>query len=151
MTDAPDLDISLEAARSCLGFGVRRAARALAQYYDNALAQAGLKGTQFALLNAIHLHQGAGIQQLAEGLGMDRTTLTRNLNPLLKQELVEVSAGVDRRERHVALTDAGRAKLNAALPRWHEAHMRLQEGFGAENSRRLLEDLDAVAALTREG
>jgi DNA-binding MarR family transcriptional regulator len=151
MPDPIDMKTSLLAAQCCLGFGVRKAARALGQHYDAGLAPAGLKGTQFSLLNAIHLVRGAGIQQLSEVLGMDRTTLTRNLNPLTKQGWVEVRPGIDRRERHVELTDAGRAKLSQALPLWHQAHARLEEGLGAERSRRLLEELDAVTDLAKEG
>jgi len=150
MNDTPDMETSLAAARFCLGFGVRKAARALSQHYDAALAPAGLKGTQFSLLNAVHLVKEGGIQQLSEVLGMDRTTLTRNLGPLTKQGLLEIHPGFDRRERRVELTDAGRAKLKEVLPLWQQAHARLQVGLGVERSRHLLDELDAVAALARE-
>ncbi|WP_296900683.1 MarR family winged helix-turn-helix transcriptional regulator [Thiohalocapsa sp.] len=94
MSNRPDLQTALAAAEGCLGFAVRRSARALAQYFDAALSPAGIKATQFALLNAVFLLDRPGIQTLAEALGMDRTTLTRNLRRLVHQGWVLLSAGV---------------------------------------------------------
>lgn len=151
MSNTPDLETSKAAARGCLGLGVRKTARALSQLYDNVLAPAGIKGTQFSVLNAVYLLSGTGIQRLSEVLGMDRTTLTRNLRPLTKQGLVAIRPGADRRERHLDLTEDGRAKLAEALVLWQQVQTGLQDGFGRERSRHLLEELEALAALAREG
>jgi DNA-binding MarR family transcriptional regulator len=140
----------LAAAQGCLGFAVRRSARAMAQYYDAALAPAGIKGTQFALLNAVFLLERPGMQSLAEALGMDRTTLTRNLRPLETQALLVLQAGTDRRERHVVLTEEGLATLIAAQRLWEQAQGRLVHGLGADRSRRLLDDLRELTALAKD-
>ena len=147
----PDLETSRSAARGCIGFGVRKTARALSQLYDSVLALAGIKGTQFSVLNAIYLLRGTGIQRLSEVLGMDRTTLTRNLRPLTKQGLVAIRRGADRRERHLELTEEGRAKLAVALTLWQQVQTRLLDGYGPERSRHLLEELETLAVLAREG
>ncbi|NBC13505.1 MAG: MarR family transcriptional regulator [Gammaproteobacteria bacterium] len=144
------MQTALAAAQGCLGFAVRRSARAMAQYYDAALAPAGIKGTQFALLNAVFLLERPGMQSLAEALGMDRTTLTRNLRPLETQALLVLQAGTDRRERHVVLTAEGLATLTAAQRLWEQAHGRLVHGLGADRSRRLLDELRDLTALAKD-
>lgn len=143
-------DVSLAAAQGCLGFGVRKAARAIGQLYDAALVTAELKGTQFSLLNAIHLMGAPGVQQLADQLVMDRTTLTRNLRPLEQRGLVRITPGVDRRERHVALTDPGRGKLKEALQLWEPVQARLTAALGERRVARLLEDFGALVEATRD-
>jgi DNA-binding MarR family transcriptional regulator len=150
MSNRPDLQTALAAAEGCLGFAVRRSARALAQYFDAALAPAGIKATQFALLNAVFLLDRPGIQTLAEALGMDRTTLTRNLRPLETQGLVVLRAGVDRRERHVALSERGETTLSAAQRLWEAAHGRLIDGLGPELAQRLLDELRDLTALAKD-
>jgi hypothetical protein len=71
----------LTVATECTGHGVRKAARALSRIYDEAMAPAGLRGTQFNLLVALSLAPGAPVARVADELGLDRTTLTRTLGP----------------------------------------------------------------------
>lgn len=134
-------------ARSCMGFSIRKAARAVAQVYDEALLPSGLRGTQFSLLNAIALMGSPSINQLADTLVMDRTTLTRNLNPLVTQGLINIVTGVDRRTRAVTLLAKGRKVLAKALPLWDQAQSRLTQGLGSTRTKRLLVDLGEVVQL----
>lgn len=140
--------LSEQAASECLGFSVRRAARAVARHYDDALAPLGLKGTQFSLMNATFLMDGASISALAEALVMDRTTLTRNLRPLQESGLLEISPGEDRRNRFVRLTPQGRKLLDKALPVWAETQRRLVDRIGAPLARRLAHDLGELTDCT---
>ncbi|MEA3412353.1 MAG: MarR family winged helix-turn-helix transcriptional regulator [Pseudomonadota bacterium] len=129
------------AASECIGFSVRKAARVIAQVYDEVLAPTGLRGTQFSLLNALALSGGATIKQLAGRLVMDRTTLTRNLKPLHKERLIEIAPGADRRQRTVTLTASGRARLREALPLWEQAQTQVLSILGARRADRLRQDL----------
>ena len=151
-----ELATGAEAARGCVCFNLRRAARAVTQLYDAALEPSGLRATQFSLLVALHLAGPATISRLARALVTDRTTLTRNLKPLGKRGLVEIVAGADRRTRTVRLTGRGREALATALPRWRRVQAGLVGGLGAERWRRLMPDLaaaveavEAVAATPR--
>ena len=83
-----------------------------------------------------------GITQLARTLVTDRTTLTRNLNPLLDQELLQVVDSADRRQRPIALTSRGRDRLAQALPLWREVQARLAEGLGRARWTGLLGNLN---------
>lgn len=105
----------------CLCFAARRAARAITQYYDRQLRDSGLRATQFTLL-AFLLNAGScSVNQTAEYLGMERTTLSRNLEPLLDAGYVRIGSGEDRRVKKISITAQGRAKAQSALPAWRQA------------------------------
>ena len=80
----------------CTCFNVRRAARAVTQFYDDIMAPSGIKATQFTMLGAVAMMGPASVTRLAEHLALDRTTLTRNLKGLADLGLIEISAGKDR-------------------------------------------------------
>ncbi len=132
-----------EAAR-CACFNLRKAARAVTQAYDAALEPSGLRATQFSLLAAVAALGAPSVGGLAEAMVMDRTTMTRNLRPLERQALIALTAGADRRVRHVELTAEGRRRLDDALPLWRSAQLRLVEGLGPGRWDRLLGDLRAA-------
>ena len=131
----------------CTCFNVRRASRAVTQFYDDIMAPSGIKATQFTMLGAVALMGPASVTRLAEHLALDRTTLTRNLKVLADQELVSISAGEDRRERVVKLTENGQAAIDRATPVWHEAQDALTAQFGEERWRRMIEDMNDLGAL----
>ncbi len=80
---------------------------------------------------------------------MDRTTLTRNLKLLIKEQLVRSLEGEDRRMRRVLLTQEGEQALKRAWPLWQEAHARIECALGRERFDALLTELSAVRALIR--
>lgn len=134
----------------CTCFNVRRASRAVTEYYDGVMAPSGVKATQFTMLGAVALMGPASVTRLAEHLALDRTTLTRNLKVLAQQGLVSISAGEDRRERVVRLTDEGQAAIDRATPLWHEAQSALVDKFGEDRWRRMIEDMAELGALLDE-
>src|SRR5579872_5737841 len=91
-------------AEECVGFNVRRLARAVGSKYAEAFAGTGLESTQFSLLVACHLAGQVPMTLLADAIRMDRTTLARNLAPLERQGLVAASPGKDRRVKIVEIT-----------------------------------------------
>ena len=125
---------------SCMGMRVRRAARVVANHYDKHLKPAGLKGTQFTLLNTIFLNPAANIGQLAGILGLDRTTLNRNLKPLERQGLIRSGSGKDPRTRTLKLAEEGTKILQNALPYWLEAQSGVMETVD-RRIKRLMDDL----------
>lgn len=130
-----------EIATECIAFGVRRASRMVTAHYDHSLAQHGLRSTQFTILNALKALEDVTINELAEQLQSDRTTLTRNLARLEKQGWVKRKTGTDRRSRHVTLTRAGQKVLDAAVPAWLETQSELAEQLGRARYQRLMTDL----------
>jgi DNA-binding MarR family transcriptional regulator len=140
-----------EVAKHCAGFSVRRAARAVANLYDEVLAPCGLRGTQFTLLNAIAVAGRPTITRLADLLLMDRTTLTRNLKPLAQQGLVRISSGQDRRAKDLTLTPAGVKTMRRALPLWEKAQHTVETRLGQARLARLRNDLSELEQLTIAG
>lgn len=145
--EVPDFRCCLK----CTGFNLRKASRAVSQVYDEMLRPAGIRGTQYSLLVAVHMRGPVTVTQLAENAVMDRTTLTRNLEVLEKQGLVQVSAGEDRRTRQVVITEEGRAMLLKAYPLWEKAQARIRENMGAERLQTLLEGLSALVEASSQG
>ena len=122
-----------ELVADCACHKVRMAARAVTRAYDDALRALGLRATQYAVLVAIGNEGAMSITALAEVLGMDRTTLTRNLGPLAKEGLVAVGVEAWRRSRAVEITKKGRARLREALPLWEQAQATLKGKLGDRN------------------
>lgn len=135
----------------CTCFHLRRAARQVSQIYDHELAAVQLSLNEYSILR--HAQRGTRlIGELADSLGMDRTTLTRNLRPLLGAGLLRESRGEDARQRVIALTARGARRLGSAQPHWQRAQQRIDASFGAAASaglRQTLQQLDA--ALRRAG
>src|SRR5262247_670385 len=103
---------ALVSSPACACGRLRRAARALTQLYDDAMAPAGLRVTQYSLLSALSARGGPmRITEIAERQLLDRTALSRNLDPLVERGLVEVAPGRDARTRLVLITDKGKAAL----------------------------------------
>jgi DNA-binding MarR family transcriptional regulator len=106
--------------RACTFFQLRKLTRTVSRLYDRHLATAGLKTTQFSVLAHVHV-QALPMTQLSALLGAERTTLTRNLKPLAEAGWVTVTTGADPRQRIVAITEAGRAKVRHARQAWRAA------------------------------
>jgi DNA-binding MarR family transcriptional regulator len=92
------------------------AARAVTRLYDDTLRSVGLRATQLAVLAAVAGDQVVSIAGLAKFMGMDRSTLTRNLAPLEREGLIQVGVEGWRRSRTVEITKKGRSRLGEALP-----------------------------------
>ena len=132
----------------CNCAALRRASRRVSQFYDTALAPAGLKSTQFAMLAEIgrRADDPPTIRELGETLVMDQSTIGQNLRPLEREELIAIETDAnDRRRRNISLTRKGRARLSAARPLWEEAQAQFEEAFGAREAARLRATLMAIA------
>ncbi len=145
--NAPDLEATLaEMQAKCVCYNIRKAARLITQLYDTILEPSGLLGTQFVLLAAIGRMGAATITRLGQKMGMDRTTVTRNLRPLERQGFIEMDAGLDRRTHIVRLTEEGRQAMKAALPFWQQAQAAVISRFGQDRTAALLNELLALEA-----
>ena len=110
--------------RECVCFALRRTTRAVTQLYDAALRPHGLRVTQLPILVAASRTEPVPLARLAEPLGMDRTTLLRNVRPLVRRKLVDLSADASGRTE-IRTTAAGRALLARAYPAWKKIQTRV--------------------------
>ena len=118
------------------------AARAVTRLYDDTLRSVGLRATQLAVLAAVGGDAVVSITGLAKFMGMDRSTLTRNLAPLERGGLIRLGVEGWRRSRTVEITKKGRSRLREALPLWQTAQETLQRRLGMRRWADIRADLD---------
>jgi len=145
MTDAP-LPASL-----CTCFRLRKLSRLVTQRYDRELAAAGLNLNQYSILRrAARTPQTVGA--LAREIGMDRTTLSRDLKPLIAAGWIDLaSSDEDARAKIVRIKPAGKRVLDRAQPLWRRAQDEIDARLGAAGVNALHNHLDrAMARMERE-
>lgn len=101
--------------------------------FDEKLRPHGLRSTQFSVLAALSLKGETPLGELAEVLGLERTTLSRSASVLEQNDWIATVRAGDGRERRLKITETGRAKLEGALSDWQEAQARVGEWL-AESS-----------------
>ena len=116
----------------CTCFRIRGAARRVTQIYSQYLAPTGLKISQFSLLGFVCAQGPVSMGRLSELLATDHTTLTRNLQPLLTQGLIERTQSGDKRKHELVATAAGRAMFKRALPLWADAEREVRAAMGGK-------------------
>ena len=109
--------------------------------YDRALSPAGITVTQYALLVNVARAERISRTVLADRLGMDRTTLTRNLGPLEKSGLLIPADSEDRRERLIQLSEAGVRKVGEGFGLWRKVQKSFAAEMGEGNLRQFLKVL----------
>nr|AGC71757.1 transcriptional regulator, MarR family [uncultured bacterium A1Q1_fos_504] len=125
--------MAIDQPRGCTNFKLRQLLRRVSLVYDHAMAECGLKITQYSLLT--HVDRLGPITQadLARAMAMDSSTLSRNLKPLQTAGWIAVSAGDDARSNALELTDAGRRKRSDAQALWKKAQLQLNETVGVDD------------------
>ena len=118
----------------CLCLASRRAALAITRSFERALRPHGIRVTQFSALTALLLHGPMTIGALADFLGLDRTTLTRNLNLIEDRRWIGVHTGEDARLRVVEVTATGRRKIESVLPAWRSAQATAAKTLGTSGA-----------------
>ena len=148
---ALDLDPALLATAplQCVCFNTRKAARAITQLYAERMRAFELTVPQFSLLIAVALHGDAGLAELAKGLATDRTTLTRNVKPLIKSGLIRQVPGANNRIRAHELTPQGAKTLREALPVWQEIQRDIMARIGADRFEVLRSFADDMVEMSR--
>ena len=149
------MDTDFRKIMGCTCLRMRRATRLVTQLYDHALHPAELTINQFGILAYLHgvtlaKSDPPSIGTMAEWLGMDPTTLNRNLKPLIARGLVRSTPDPsDGRVRVVRATDKGQRTLLDAVPLWQEAQAQVEEALGREATTALNDLLDLSAARVR--
>lgn len=145
--DHPVPDPTRPRLQGCTNFKLRQLGRRVSQRYDEELAKAGLKTTQYSLLTSVLRLGPIRPGDLARTMAMDASTLTRNLKPLIHAGWVELGAGEDGRSRLVHITDSGREKRADAQRRWRVAQESMNEWLGADRVVALHAMIDESMAL----
>jgi DNA-binding MarR family transcriptional regulator len=97
------------------------------------MAATGLKATQYSLLSQVVQLGPIRPSDLARCMGMDASTLTRNLQPLVAQAWLQQGPGHDGRSRLIEATAEGRVKQAEAQRAWKQAQRSLNARLGERN------------------
>jgi DNA-binding MarR family transcriptional regulator len=130
---------------SCPGLHARLAARRISQFLDIELSSVGLTLAQLGLMAHIAVASDDTIGALAERIGLDQSTLSRNLRGLEADGLVEIAiVESDLRRRVVWLTETGVRRLKQALPVWRAAQAKLRRHLSVDMVRKIAEGAGAL-------
>lgn len=138
------------AGLSCINFNLRKAARAVTAIYDRSLSPVGITSTQFSIMIALAYYPEHSMSALSKFLVMDRTTLTKNLKPLMREKLIEPAAGEDRRQRLLKLSRKGVGVLDKAYPLWTAAQQQVSDVLGQDQMHGLYRTLHKVSSQLSE-
>ena len=131
----------------CHCMNLRRASRAITQFYDAAVADIGLTIAQLALLRQLEAMTPVTISELAKRMRIDRTTLNRNMKPMTENGLIAISPGKDSRTRQVEMTDKGKSAAAQGWARWQEAQASVEGYLGETELTTLIQLLAKIEAL----
>ena len=136
--------------RGCTNFKTRQLGRLLSRHYDAELAKVGLKTTQYSLLSHVLKLGDIAPGELARQMGLDASTLTRNLQPMLAAGWVVQEPGLDARSRCIRLTQAGRDIHAEAQRHWKVAQLQVNATLGTERVAMLHALIDDCTTLLQE-
>ena len=145
---AKELDMS--AMENCVCFNLRWVTRAVTQFYDSEMRRHGIRPTQGSILASLQAKASWNMADLSDWLGMERTTLVRNLRPLQRDGLVQISGGGRGRLVELGITAKGRKQIEKLAPAWRSAQSAAVKTLGEKRWSAILSDLETAAlALTK--
>src|SRR5437764_12338114 len=138
-------ELDMSAVENCVCFNLRWVTRAVTQFFDSERRRHGIRPTQGSILSALHAKDSWTMAELSDWLGMDRTTLVRNLRPLQRDGLVEASGGGRGRLVELAITAKGRKQIEKLTPAWKSAQCAVVKTLGEKRWSAILSDLETAA------
>jgi len=138
-------ELDLQVMENCVCFNLRWVSRAFSQFFVAELGRHGLLPTQTPILGLLAAKPQATMAEVSDWLGMDRTTLVRNLRPLERDGLVKATGKGRGHKVSLSLTPKGRKTLQNFLPDWQLAQQKVIRTLGPERWREILRDLERAA------
>jgi len=142
--------LDMTAVENCVCFNLRAATRAVTQFYDAEMRRHGIRPTQGTILESLIAKESWSMSELSEWLGVERTTLVRNLQPLQRDGLVQIEGGGRGRMVQLTITPKGRKQIEKFEPAWRVAQAAVVNTLGADRWSALLRDLGAAAAALKK-
>jgi DNA-binding MarR family transcriptional regulator len=144
-----DPETCVAAAQVCACFQVRRVARAVTRLFDEILEPSGLRSTQFVMLVAIRALGEPTLPALAKMLGVDRSTLTRNVAALERQGLIQRVRSASGGMSSARLSRKGVEILTKTVPLWEKAQAQFVRNLTSQPWEKMLPLLHEMEAAAR--
>ncbi len=138
-----ELDFSV--TENCVCFNLRSVTRAMTKFFDAELRRHGIRTTQGSILLALKAKDSWAMAELSEALGLERTTLVRNLQPLQRDGLVAAEGGGRGGRVDLSITAKGRRQIEKVLPAWRAAQSAAVKTLGEKRWSAILADLETAA------
>jgi DNA-binding MarR family transcriptional regulator len=138
-----ELDFSLK--QNCVFFNLRWVARAVTKFYDTEMRRHGIRPTQGSILSSLQGKESWTMAELSDWLGLERTTLVRNLRPLQRDGLVQIDGGGRGSRVELSLTAKGRQQIEKIDPAWRSAQSVAVKTLGEKRWSAILTDLEVAA------
>jgi DNA-binding MarR family transcriptional regulator len=138
-------ELDMAAVENCVCFNLRWVARAVTQFYDAEMRRHGIRPTQGSILASLQAKDSWNMAELSEWLGMERTTLVRNLRPLQRDGLVQVDGGGRGTRVELKITAKGRKQIEKITPAWKSAQSAVVKTLGEKRWSTILSDLETAA------
>jgi DNA-binding MarR family transcriptional regulator len=139
-------ELDLSAAENCVCFNLRWVTRAVTQFYDAEMRRHGIRPTQGTILSSLMAKDSWNMAELSDWLGMERTTLVRNLHPLQRDGLVHTKGGGRGKLVELAITSKGRKQMEKLRPAWKSAQRAAVKTLGEKRWSAILSDLETAAS-----
>ena len=137
--------LDLSATENCVCFNLRWVTRMVTQFFDAELRRHGIRSTQGSVLLALNAKESWTMAELSDLLGMERTTLVRNLHPLQRDGLVKAVRGGRGGRVELSITAKGRKKIEESMPAWRSAQSAVVKTLGEKRWSDILSDLETAA------
>jgi DNA-binding MarR family transcriptional regulator len=135
MPSSPEQDIVERISSGCLLGQWRKVNRLLTGIYEAEMRSSGMKSSQLSLLVAVAKAGPVRRIDLGKRLHLDPSTLTRNLQVMLKQEWIEERPDAhDQRSAQLKITGKGRRLLESIAPAWKRAQARAKQMLGNDGA-----------------
>ena len=138
-------ELDMAKVENCVCFNLRWLARAVTQFYDSEMRRHGIRPTQGTILTSLNAKDSWNMADLSDWLGMERTTLLRNLRPLQRDGFVNVAGGGHGNRVEVSITGKGRKQVEKLMPAWKSAQCAIVKTLGEQRWSAILSDLEKAA------
>ena len=138
-------ELDMAAAENCVCFNLRWVTRAVTQFYDAEMRRHGIRPTQGSILASLQAKESWNMAELSDWLGMERTTLVRNLRPLQRDGFVKAARGGRGNRVELTITTKGRKQIEKMTPAWKSAQSAAVKTLGEKRWSAILSDLETAA------
>jgi DNA-binding MarR family transcriptional regulator len=138
-------ELDMSAGENCVCFNLRWVTRAVTQFYDAEMRRHGIRPTQGSILAALQTKESWNMAELSDWLGMERTTLVRNLRPLQRDGFVKAVGGGRGNRVELTITTKGQKQVEKLTPAWKSAQSAVVKTLGEKRWSAILSDLETAA------
>jgi DNA-binding MarR family transcriptional regulator len=139
------LELDMSSMENCVCFNLRWVTRLVTQFYDAEMRRHGIRPTQGSILASLQAKDSWNMTELSDWLGMERTTLVRNLRPLQRDGLVRAVGGGRGNRVELEITAKGRKQVEKLTPAWKSAQSAAVKTLGEKRWSVILSDLETAA------